>query len=223
MKQYRTTININGDDKVFKYVIEAIKSENYWVNDNQEFSYTNNGNKIHILNDDIKYVKYSSYWCKSDEHISDFGVKYECIPNKVKSMDIRVYLPLFSPDIYVNTKYMITLNTWLNGHYIDLGSFLLNSVNALALPKSEKINDQQYYEYYEFKIIDPEELLIGDSWKNFRNVVCNNTQLYSELIGDESILNITLHPIESNDSYYIQNRYYHGGQNSINLSADADI
>ena len=61
MKTLNTTININGNGKVFKYIIEAIPSENHWKNNKGMFTYTKHDQNIHIFNDNINYVKYSSY------------------------------------------------------------------------------------------------------------------------------------------------------------------
>ena len=133
MKISNTTININGDGKVFKYIIEALPSENHWENKGM-FTYTKHDQNIHIFNDNINYVKYSSYWGSKKSYIDNMkGGEHsnKNIPNIIKTMKVRVYFPAFSPDIYTNIKYMITVNTWFNGYYIDLGSYLINRIDTL--------------------------------------------------------------------------------------------
>lgn len=222
MNALNTTININGDGKVFKYVIEALPSENHWVK-TSDFCWFKFDKTIHLFNDNINYVKYSSYWGDKTTYIDNisqysstlFGNSY--IPDKIKILKLRVYFPLFSPDIYTNIKYMITVSTTFNGHRIDLGSYLLDRIDALAIDHCKKYNDCKYFEYCEFDIIDPRELVMSNEWEQFRNIVCKNVDSY-DLLRNESILNFSLHPIEYSEDKYIQNSHYYGGQNSINIS-----
>lgn len=225
MKTLNTTININGDGKVFKYIIEAIPSENHWENNEGMFTYTKHDQNIHIFNDNINYVKYSSYWGSKKSYIDNMkGGEYsqENLPEIIKTMKVRVYFPAFSPDVYTNIKYMITVNTWFNGYYIDLGSYLLDRIDTLAVESPKKINDNRYDEYYEFEIIDPKDICGGDDWDNFRVNVCHNVDNLEDLKGEESIINFTLYPVEFIKDKYIQHKIYYGGQNAINISDISD-
>lgn len=220
MKSLNTTININGDGKVFKYIIEALPSENYWENIDNAFSYTKREQNIHIFSDNINYVKYSSYWEDKNSHIENNIDNYSVdnLPRNIKTLKIRIYFPAFSPDIYTNIKYMVTANTWFNGYRIDLGSYLLDRIDTLAVESEKKFNDNRYDEYYEFEIIDPKEICMSESWGDFRVNTCHNVNNLEDLKAEDSVLNFTLYPVEFTNDKYIQNRYYYGGQNSINLS-----
>ena len=220
-----TTININGDGKVFKYVIEALPSDNVWVNDNQQFEYIRHANNIHILNSDISYVRYSSNWGNKAEYIENMSAYdttlcgYSKIPEYVKTIKVRIYFPAFSPDVYnPATKYMLTINTWLNGYYIDLGSYVISRVDTLAVDHEKKFNDDRYFEYYEFEIADPKAIMLDDEWDAFRKTVCHNVDNNEVILGNESIINFVLHPVEYSNNTYIQDKHYYGGQNSINIS-----
>jgi hypothetical protein len=183
MKSLNTTININGDGKVFKYIIEALPSENHWENIDNAFSYTKREQNIHIFSNNINYVKYSSYWEDKKSHIENNIDNYSVdnLPRNIKTLKIRIYFPAFSPDIYTNIKYMITANTWFNGYRIDLGSYLLDRIDTLAVESEKKFNDNRYNEYYEFEIIDPKEICMSESWGDFRVNTCHNVNNLEEL------------------------------------------
>ena len=139
------------------------------------------------------------------ENTNLYGNMFDNIGSEVKtaftSIDLlRIINDAFAVEFYssfstayTNIKYMITVNTWFNGYYIDLGSYLLDRIDTLAVESPKKINDNRYDEYYEFEIIDPKDICGGDDWDNFRVNVCHNVDNLEDLKGEESIINFTLY------------------------------
>lgn len=232
-----TSINIKGDDKVFKYVVDYSTTDNYWstVQSNAAIcpQYTKKYDRVDIFTEMSEYVKFTSNWIPKDEYIESVTQSYNdsvsdqiiCLgtdyfPHQIKVAKLSVYFPRFSVDTYTHTLYMLTVNTWVNGKYVYLGSYVLNRMDALALPSIKEVNGERYYEYISVDIVDPRDIVYGDDWKEFRNRVCGEPLIENNYNYNNtgSLLNFTLYPVEKIDETYISKDHYHGGQNSINIS-----
>lgn len=209
----RTNINITGNDHVFPYMIEYDVSK---YESNDPISYTINDKRIDIFTDNIKYVKHENDWIKTD----DWGEKHNIDINYYKVSKITLYFPIHSVDTYAKPYYALTTNTWINGKYVYLGTFIFDRSQALATQKITQSQSHSYYECIEFQIVDPRDIIYSDSWKEFRHEVCGE-----QLFGDDininntgSQLNITLYPLKKIGDTYIMHDDWNGGQNSIDIT-----
>lgn len=245
MNMNHTNINITGDNKIFNYIIEYSPTDVYWEDTDDasiHIKYVKKYNRIDIINDLYKHIKFSSDWIDRDEYIRDVEDSYNSmvdnnividndviplskkyLPKRFKTADVKVYFPIFSVDTYHPTLYMLTANTWVNGKYVYLGSYILNRMDALAVSQQKIFNNERYYEYVDINIIDPYEMIYGDNWKEWRNKVCGEpifTDINNEYNFNNtgSLLNFTLYPIDKLQNTYIPNTIYMGGQNSINIT-----
>lgn len=165
--------------------------------------------------------------CDNCEPIPMFGVKniwngkeyiYDDVkqPLKYKIGKLRLYFPQFSVDTYNRgVKYALTVNTWIHGYRVVLGSYLINRLDAIAAETIIRDYCNNYYEYVEFNIIDPWSMIFDDEWDGFRKYVCKEAQKTNSV---GSVLNFSLYPIIENDGKYVMIDGYQGGQNSINIS-----
>lgn len=226
-----TNINITNNIDNYTYIIEY-ESVNDTVCNGSELAYINNhyfdddkntyfDDIILLRNDDTKYIKYYNHWypipIDNDKQIR----MTDDLPLTYKTGKLRLYFPQHSVDTY-NTghKYALTVTTWICGNCVVLGSYIINRFDALACSKIKNINNILYYECIEFDMIDPLSLLYSDSWKNWRQKICNESTNPDMVNSVGSILYCTLYPvIESNDGY-IKLDGYEGGQNSINITDD---
>lgn len=210
----RTNINIKNSDNTFKYLIEYNR---VLYNSNDEISYSVDGDRIDIYKDS-SWVKHNNDWINSNNAIT----KTDYLPTTYKLFNIKLYYPEFSVDTYSNTDYMLTVNTWVNGMYVYLGSYLFNRLNAVAADSVISFESNKYYEYDEVDIIDPRDITYSDSWKEWRNKVCGEP-----ITGDDenynntgSQLNFTLYPVQEVDGKYMIKNGYSGGQNGVNISSN---
>lgn len=140
----------------------------------------------------------------NNEHIFNYMVEY----NQEDPTKIRLYIPSYSLAVYEkNIKYKFGAKLWLNDKYEDLiidykddieDEF--RSVDTYAAPRPLNYMSNTYYEYMEFYIKNPYELLKENNYKD------NSSSLYISL------------KIMDNDN--LDNLQWIGGQNSIPLYKD---
>jgi hypothetical protein len=112
----------------------------------------------------------------------------------------------------------MTANTWINGHKIDLGCKIFKRSDALCNNKGViKFGNNEYYEYVDFEIIDPYDLIYSDTWADFRNSVCNEPKDANVINNTGSILYISLYVVDEYDNVYILNNDVIGGNNFFNI------
>lgn len=214
----RNNINITSDDKVFTYIVEYVDAnvtdgkDIYWSNCNK------NTKCIHLFEGDVEYFRHGNDWYNSKE----LDKNYNLIPSTVATSKLRVYIPHYNVNTYTKgIKYGISVNTWINGYKVDLGSFIFKSNDAVANEFGLlKNGNNEYSEHVEFNIINPFELIYSDEWVDFRNSVCKEP-LWINTTG--SILYVSLYVIDENNDKFVMNSSYVGGITNFNISKKSDF
>ena len=170
----RTSISITHKQKRFNYLVEYIRDIYY--HDICDLSYVSvpELNRVDVVSN-MDYIHYENTWLEKNEWRAfvkkEVSVQY--LPATYNMSTVRVNFPDYSPETYNrNVTYMMTINTWINGVYVYLGSKLLNRINTLANSKTKQYNGHTYFEYIDIPIIDPFDIQYSDNWKNFRRFVC---------------------------------------------------
>ena len=194
-----TNINILNKEHTFKYVLEYKENEVEISNiiPTSVWRWNNNVWESSLSNED-----FSSY-----------------IPSNIKLSNVTLYFPDYSVDTYENgLKYALTINTWINDKYIELGSFIISRNDCEAADTIKTFYNQKYYEKYTVTIINPKSIVYDDDWKSWRENVCGVNTTGYELNNTGSIINFSLHPVINSGNIYTKVEKYDGGQNAINLS-----
>lgn len=208
-----TNLNISDGQHQFKYVLEYIDDNNL----DEGSRYINTENGIFFI--DNKYenlVKKYNYWIGiENEHPQS-----EHIPELYNISSFNIYFPRYSVDTYEkNVKYVLSINTWVRGKYVYLGSWLLDRSECKAIETGPKtfFNDQ-YYEYTQFKTIDPYYFIYGDEWKEFRTDVCDSPLTPTNEGG--SNLNVVFCPVEFVDGHWIKLTGYEESQSALLITSN---
>lgn len=220
MRQY---INITANEQVFPYLIEFSKgSERQDVGDNDTQYYVKHyksNNTIKLFESDVEYYRNNNEWYNVNNIV---GLSNEYIPISINTTKVKVYIPAHSISTYEkNVKYAVSMVTWINDFKIDLGSFIFNPCDALAIPSGPiKNGNNEYHEYVEFDIIDPFYLIYSDEWKNFRHIICGEPENINS-IGPS--LQLSLHVVQKTDSNdYTINGKCVGGYTNFVIASDND-
>lgn len=215
-----TNINIHNNIDQFKYVVEYIDNSNTSELDIKYLIQHNNGiYDILFLNDDKNYLNNNNHWniIDTNESISNY------IPDIHKEGIIRLYFPDFSVDNYnMGHKYALTINTWICGHKVLLGTYIINRSDSLACSKVKHFFNSNYYEYIDFPILNPMDLIYSDDWSEWRKQICGETEDPILINSVGSILHCTLYPVIETGNEYIKMDGFDGGQNYINLTQNID-
>lgn len=218
MFKMRNCINIKANNTPFKYLLEYSKSNSENTIGNNDVICCRTKSDIKLLQSDIKYYRNKNDWY-SISNLSDIANIDSDIPENIKLTNIKVYIPTYSVSTYLrNIKYALTLNTWINGVKIDLGSYIFNPIDVYAIQSGcIKDGNNEFYEYIEFDIIDPFYLIYSDEWDNFRKNVCK------EEIGTNnsiSTINASLYIVEEYNDSYIVKEGLTGGYTNFLISDD---
>jgi len=186
----RNIINIQGYDQNFGYMLEYKNSDKEF--DISDVRYHIKNDTIYLHDDDV-YFRYGNEWSK--DHTGNMG---DYIPSHTDTSRVRVYFPNHAVENYRSgVSYMLTLNTWIGGYRIELGSHRFSRVDSLAINEGVfTYGGERYYDYVEFGIIDPYELIYSDSWKSFRENVCH-VSMNNNNVG--SILSVTIYVVTENE------------------------
>lgn len=220
------TVNISRHGQVFPYLIEYANTEEFISktdsNDKPIIKWNRDSlnSSIKVFKNDIHHYKHGNDWYNIS-NIADTDWSYEHIPDIIKTIDLRVYIPNHTPNTYVRSiKYAINVNTWIDNYKIDLGTYIFDQSDALANPNGVLKNGNfEYHEYVEFKLIDPFQLIYSDEWNDFRQKVClekpdtnyNGTTLY-----------VSLYVINEYEDGYILEKDCNGGYTNFSMSNDND-
>lgn len=212
----RANINIKDSNYTFKYLIEYNRLS---YGEDVEMTYFISKNRVDLCSDRSHWIKYNNDWIDVVDWAGE--EKSDYLPKTSKMCNIKLYYPEFSVDTYSNTYYMLTANTWVNGMYVYLGSYLFNRLDAVATDSIVSFEGNKYYEYDEINILDPRDIVYSDSWKEWRHEVCGEP-----IIGDDenynsvgAQINFTLYPVQEVDDKYMILNGHSGGQNGMNISS----
>lgn len=219
----RNNINIQSIDNTFNYVIEYVN------NDNLLNTHTNSAdikwafskrskNCIHLLEDKIQYYKHFNDWYL----INDLDFNNQYIPENISTSKMIIYIPNHNISNYISgIKYILSVNTWINGNKIDLGSHVFKPTDTKAINSGIlKNGNNEYCECIEFDIIDPFELIYSDKWIEFRKNVCKEP---IKINSTGSQLYVTLYCVKEVDNRYMLMSEYAGGMTNFNISKNTDF
>ncbi len=214
-----TNINILDNNRRFKYIIEYKDDIENISRENLSYSLTDNLRVDFFNSQDTKYIRVDNYWNK---YLGDTTIDY--IPESYNLSSVNLYFPTNSVESYTkNYIYALTINTWIHGHIVYLGTYIIDRRDAIACDKQKVFLNSRYYEYINIKFIDPYYITYSDDWKDFRQIVCGETELYDmEQNNTGSILNFTLYPVYYDNGQYNKLDPYIGGQNAINMADEVD-
>ena len=216
-----TNVNIKSGDKSFKYIVEYLEEDikissdiktKYFYNDTSLFFYNELESNVLSNKNTWKDIKE-----KDTKTYNDTAI----LPNITNLSTFNLYFPRYSVDTYVkNVHYVLTINTWVNGVCIYLGSYLINRRNAIAPSTGVKkfLNDE-YYEYVSVNTLNPLHLNYSDEWAQFRQVFCGE-KIEDGLQKNNSAsnINITITPVKMIDGVWIKLDEYDSSQSVIPIS-----
>ena len=213
-----TSVNIkDNNNRTFKYVVGYDPSDNSSEIDNIEYKINNNlGNSmkaVYVFDRNTRLVREGDYWVDRQK-----TTNVKQFPTKIlyKTSKLYIYFPRFSVETYNNkdVKYALNINTWVNGKWVILGSYLISRLDALAMPVKKLFGDE-YVEYMVLDVIDLYDFIYGNGWKTFKEKVCGSSNV------SESMLNVSLYPVVDGavDGEYLMMDGYQGSQNSITPSS----
>lgn len=220
-----TDVNIQNELYKYHYVFGYDTSNSYTINTSQiKYSrdFVGGTNIVNIVKDgSIDYlVRKKNYWTKlNKDNLTEYN-NNDSNNGPLKMSKLYLYFPQFSVDVYnqSNVKYSINLSTWIHGVYINLGTYVVSRIDALAMaPK--RIFGEEYVEYIELDIIDMHDLIYGDFWKKLRTSICGDVHD----VTIEPMLNIALYPVQESSEdgvEYIMLDGFQGTQNSMRFDQD---
>lgn len=215
-----TNLNIKSDNKVFKYIVEYFDDP---VIDAETVNFYYNDFGIFFYNNDVQNILHEkNYWTEISE--SDTTTN-SLLPQTHNISSFNLYFPRFSVDTYEkNVFYVLTINTWINGRAIYLGSFLIDRKNTIAPTTTKKFLNDEYYEYVRVQTVDPFYLIYDDEWKLFRQQYCKE-YIYNngnQKNNSASNINITLTPVKKVDGIWIKLDGYDSSQAALVIDNQND-
>ena len=139
MMMKRTNINITSHDKSFNYLIEYKQDSIYSDIGSLKYMKIDFLDRVDIVKDE-DYIYYENDWYSTDNWLNfikkpSYDTVY--LPETFDKSIIKFNFPEYSPETYeADIYYMLSVNTWINGKYVYLGSKLFNRYNALANEKT---------------------------------------------------------------------------------------
>ena len=222
-----TNINIKDINNTYNYIVEYKSTSKEVLKEG--YSYYPCG--MRVANGDIDIYKVSikypgldwyrnkNYWHKlNDSSINDY------LPDTIKLSELTLYFPDFSLDTYnPKTKYALSLDTWIQGHRIALGSWILQRMDSLATSKPKTFMNNSYYECITIEFPDPHYIIYSDEWREFRENICGELYIDNTTLNNTgSNLYVSLYAVEEDGNEYNMIDGITGGQNSINISKPHD-
>lgn len=220
-----TNLNIKSNGKTFKYIVEYFDDPNSSSEELQCIKDKLFGYFFLMPNENnLSYQKnYYTEW----DNISSIQKQYinSYIPKVFNISSFDLYFPRYSVETYEkNVYYALTLNTWINGVPVYLGSFLIDRKQAIAPSTGKKVflNDE-YYEYVRIRTIDPYYLTYSDEWKDFRKYYCGEKEFDGKQKNNSaSNINITITPIKKIGDDWMKLDGYDNSQSVIVLNTKND-
>jgi hypothetical protein len=216
-----TNVNIKSGDKSFKYIVEYLE-EDIKISSDVKTKYFYNDTSLFFYNElESNVLSNKNTWKDIKEKDTKTYNDTAILPNITNLSTFNLYFPRYSVDTYVkNVHYVLTINTWVNGVCIYLGSYLINRRNAIAPSTGVKkfLNDE-YYEYVSVNTLNPLHLNYSDEWSQFRQVFCGE-KIEDGLQKNNSAsnINITITPVKLIDGVWIKLDEYDSSQSVIPIS-----
>lgn len=219
----RHNINITQLGHAFPYILEYVKNSkniygyNQINNRNGCISWTKTDRSIRLFTDDVQHYRDNNDWYSVDT--SDWNKSY--IPDVVKTANLKLYIPNHTPSAYIRSiKYAVTINTWISGKKIELGTYIFKPTDTIAIPNGLIKNGiNEYHEYISFDIIDPFYLIYSDEWDMFRKNVCNECENSNY---ECSTLYVSLYVVDENEEGYLMLDDCIGGYTNFTISDNID-
>lgn len=206
-------VHVSGPLYKYKYLIEYNKSLNKINSHNT--NWCNYNNCIRLFSGAVTHYRDCNDWYDVEHINTPFEHSY--IPENIYTSKINIYVPNFAPHIHTKgIKYVITLNTWINGIKIDLGSHIFKPTDTTAIPTgSIKNGNQEYFEYTSFEIIDPYYLMYSDEWADFRHNVCKEPKNVNDT---PASLYVSFYVVNEYENRFIMNSDFVGSCNNFVVS-----
>lgn len=220
----KSFINILGNDQSFPYIVEYEKNgknqDGHNSTDGDDILWDSNWDSVHLFEGKIKYYRDNNNWYVVDRT----NMVNTYIPNLVHTSNVKIYIPTHSISTYVsNVKYCVSVNTWINGIKIDLGTFIFKPTDTYAISSGPiKRGNNEYHECIDFDIIDPFYLIYDDAWINFRNNVCKEPL---HMNTTASALQVSMFIVDDANDYsgYIMKDGYTGGCTAFTIAEETDF
>ena len=216
-----TNINIKSGNNTFEYIVEYTR-ENKTIFSGKQTRYYTNKYGLFLYNDlEHNVLADKNIWKDITEKNTKTYPDKNILPNITDFSTFNIYFPRYSVDTYVkNVYYVLTINTWVNGVCVYLGSYLIDRRNAIA-PNTgvKKFLNTEYYEYISVDTLNPNTLIYSDEWAQFRQVFCGESIEYGlQKNNSASNINITLTPVKMIDETWIKLDNYDSSQSVIPIN-----
>lgn len=216
-----TNLNIKSGKEKFKYIVEYFGKN---ANQTNELKYFTNEFGISFLMEGQSNICYQkNFW----NNIENSIIKTDSIniPKTYNTSIFNLYFPRYSVNLFErNIYYVLSLNTWINGVPIYLGTFLIDRKNSLAPNTGTKkfLNDE-YYEYVSIETVNPFDIIYSDDWKNFRKYYCGELEINGlQKNNSVSNINVTLSAVKKVDNIWIKLDNYDSTQSVLVLNKGED-
>lgn len=225
-----TNLNIKSNGKTFKYIVEYFDDPNSSYEELQCIKDKLFGYFFLMPDENNLYehnLSYQKNYYTSWNNISTVQKQYitDSIPTDFNISSFNLYFPRYSIETYEkNVYYALTLNTWINGVPVYLGSFLIDRKQSAAPDAGKKVflNDE-YYEYVRIKTIDPYYLTYSEEWKDFRKNYCGEKEFDGKQKNNSaSNINVTITPIKKIGDDWMKLDGYDNSQSVIVLNTKND-
>lgn len=217
----KNNINILGNNQTFPYIVEYSKntksSSGHNNTDGDDILWCIDNGIIRLFNSDVNYYRIINEWY----NVNKDTMNNSYIPYNAQITNIKLYIPTHSISTYTKSiKYAVTINTWINGKKIDLGTHIFRPTDTYAIPTGViKCGNNEYYECIDFDIIDPFYLLYSDNWLDFRHIVCDEPY---GINNTSASIQVSLFVVDEYDDHYILKNDYIGGCTSFVISDTND-
>lgn len=218
-----TNLNLKSGNRFFTYIAEY--EPDRWIEGDTI-------SNIYVKNKSIVFEYSDAPDNAWSENTFSYKLNLKYIPTReIKMSYIDLYFPEYSIDLYKKSlglvKYEVIIKTWVYGHEIILGNYLLDRINTTAAERVRTFSNQKYYEFIRLPIINPYELIYSDEWKYFREKVCyepvfEDGESNYNLNNTGSIIHIILRAVQPYNDTYIPVDRVSNCQNSINITKDTD-
>ena len=215
----KNCINILSNEQSFPYIIEyskgMVSADGHNMTDGDDILWHKENNIVRMFEEHTQYYRNKNDWYDASLLYENMVNTY--VPAHVRTSNIKVYIPTHAVSTYIkHIKYAITINTWINGVKIDLGTFMFKPADTYAIPSGVvKRGNNEYYDCIDFDIIDPFYLMYSDDWAEFRHLVCDEPTL---LNNTGSTLYVSLFVVDEYENRYVIKDGVIGGGTNFNIA-----